>query len=343
MKREIEYHDVSTANLEEKRVLKILEYARKSENLKHIIQKVKQVAQLSTSISICASRVKRPESLLRTIRVKGLENACDLAGVLFVVEENKDIYMMANQLNDLFQNAEHYDLSKSLGVPPYKTVPLCYTILTQLYLDDVDVTVPFEIRIHDKVGILATESNYYLYKKDGISDVKERFELSGKMLDVIRLRAEIDSLKNKDDDKTNINNGLIRNSLVKNKDLFSNYLDDIYNVFKEYTRNLFRYNNKLRVGHFEFIDGKILNEQESNSLDEKLNHFFDLYYQRANVEFCEDDIINFYLRCCYAIERIKMIDISKFTDAFGQSGLNCHDEFGIPVEHGMFIKKNNFV
>ena len=319
MEKEIKYHDIKTASSEEKRILDILECARKSEDLKRIIQDVKMLAQSSTSITIYASRVKRSESFLRTVRVKGFENACDLAGVLFVVEENKEIYKISERLGSYFKNAEYYDLSKGLGIPPYKTVPLCYTILTQLYLKDVDITVPFEVRIHDKVGILATESNYYLYKKDGISNVKERFELSGKMLQVIRLRAEIDSLRDNEDGKNRVNDGLIRVNLVENKELFSHYLTDIYSVFKEYTRNLFRYNNKFRVGHFEFIDGKILNEQESNGLDEKLDNFFDLYYQCADVEFCEDDIINFYLRCCYAIEKIKMLDMSEFTDAFDLS------------------------
>ena len=339
MEKEIKYHDIKTASSEEKRILDILECARKSEDLKRIIQDVKMLAQLSASITIYASRVKRSESFLRTVRVKGFENACDLAGVLFVVEENKEIYKISERLGSYFKNVEHYDLSKELGIPPYKTVPLCYTILTQLYLKDVDVTVPFEVRIHDKVGILATESNYYLYKKDGISNVKERFELSGKMLQVIRLRAEIDSLRNNGDDKKTINSALIRENLLNNKNFFLHYLSDIYNVFKEYARNLFRYNNKHKVGHFEFVEGNILTDEESNNLDQKLYSLFDLYYKQANVELSSDEIMNFYFRCDYAINKIKMLELPEFVNIFEQlDSQHCN---GNPnhVERGYVYKK----
>lgn len=307
MEKQINYINPKMATEEEKKLLQVLENARQSEELKLIMSEIKHLATQATNISIYAQRIKRPESLLRTIRVKGTENACDLIGVLFVVDNNEDIYRIVDTICNIIKNVEHYDLSNSLGVPPYKVVPLCYTILSELYLKDVDTLVPFEIRIHDKEGILATESNYYLYKKDGISSVKERFELSGKTLELIKMRASIDSSKliNKIDIAKKEQD--IRKKILESKDLFSRYSEEIYGVFKEYAKNLFKYNNRIKVGHFDFLQGYSLSEEDLTYLDETLSKIFDSYYEDATAGLENKKIINMYDRCVQAILKINLL------------------------------------
>lgn len=220
MKNYIKYVDPTTATEDEKEILESIEKAKKSEELKSFMLNIKLLTQTEPNIISYAQRLKHPESLLRTIRIKGKENACDFVGMLFIVENNSDIYPIVGKIGDKIENTEHFDLSNDMGKPPHKTVPLSYTILSNLYLEDVGVEVPVEIRIHDKKGIIATETAHCIYKNDNISNVEERFKLSGKMLELFRMRCDIDYPDSLDSiNKATIEDEM-RKRVIENEDFF---------------------------------------------------------------------------------------------------------------------------
>lgn len=311
MKNIIKYVDPTMATEDEKEILENIEKAKKSEQLKSFMLSIKSLTQTESNIISYAQRLKRPESLLRTIRIKGKDNARDFVGMLFIVENKNDIYAIVEKIRGKIENAEYFDLIGDLGKPPHKTVPLSYTILTNSYLKDVGVEVPIEIRIHDKEGIIATESAHCLYKNDNISNVEERLRLSGKMLELFKMRCSIDfsnSLNLKDKTKTEEE---MRKIVIENEEFFAEHSEEIYCAWREYVKNVVKFNNRIKIGQFEFINGNSLPNETVDKLDEVLDRLFDDYYQSEGYGSNDSKAMNMFNRSIKVIEKISVLNLNR--------------------------------
>lgn len=311
IKNTIKYIDPTMATEDEKQILENIEKAKKSEQLKSFMLCIKSLMQTESNIISYAQRLKRPESLLRTIRIKGKDNARDFVGMLFIVENKNDIYTIVEKIRGKIENAEYFDLIGDLGKPPHKTVPLSYTILTNLYLKDVGVEVPIEIRIHDKEGIIATESAHCIYKNDTISNVEERFGLSGEMLELFKIRSSIDFSKSLNSIDKAKKEEEMKKRVIENEDFFAEYLEEIYYAWKEYAKNLVKFNNRIKIGQFEFINGNLLPNETVEKLDEVLDRLFDDYYQSQDYSSNDSKVINMFNRSIKVIEKFKILNLNR--------------------------------
>lgn len=311
MRNTIKYVDPTIATEDEKEILESIEKAKKSEQLKFFMLSIKSLTQTESNVISYAQRLKRPESLLRTIRIKGKDNACDFVGMLFIVENKNDIYAIVEKIRGKIENAEYFDLSGDLGKPPHKTVPLSYTILTNLYLEDVGVEVPIEIRIHDKEGIIETESAHCLYKNDNISNVEERFRLSGKMLELFKIRCSIDFSNSLNlNDKSKIEEEM-RKKVIENEEFFAKHSEEIYCAWREYVKNVVKFNNRIKIGQFEFINRNSQQNETVDKLDKVLDRLFDDYYQSEGYGSNDSKAMNMFNRSIKVMEKFKMLNLNR--------------------------------
>lgn len=222
-------------------------------------------------------RVKTNNSAVRKYRVGNYvksDELDDLCGMMIVTENLEDINQIVEMITPLLENPDEQDLTntfESRGVPP-----LSYIINSNMHFDDLDNSVPIEIRIQEKKRFLVIESLYYtLYKNDEI-DTTTKWDLNDILMRIMMKQSNINDEKLDPSIKGALERDL-KHLVDENAEFLNQNKDLVYEAWREYARVRFEYNYAREIEAGSEWVGDILNRVNDMLID-----VFDQYYASSS-------------------------------------------------------------
>ncbi len=257
---------------EERRLLERLKHIRESEEVQGFLLMIKSELEEKIGNVHFKARIKKNGSAIRKFRKGGYERASqmdDLCGVMIVTEDLSQVYLLVETIKKLLNKPQFLDLNDKTG--NYGVPPLSYILKSEMEFNDVEGTVPFEIRVQEVSRFITIEATYYsIYKNDALSD--DKWEINEVMLQIIRRQAQLDTGKCDNETKKKIKEEIAQ-LMAENAEIIVDNKQVVYEVWREYARVRFEYLHNTE------IQASCLFDQEAlTKIDSFLEKTFDEYY-----------------------------------------------------------------
>ena len=129
------------------------------------------------------------------------------------------------------------------------------------------------------------------------------------MLELFRMRCDIDYSNSLDSNNKATIEDEMRKRVIEDEDFFAEHPKEIYVAWREYAKNIVKFNNKIRIGQFKFIKGIPQADETVHKLDEVLDRLFDDYYQGEISDSNSSEALNMFNKSIRVIEKFKKLKL----------------------------------
>lgn len=301
--------DVKAETKEEKEITEFLNLLHESNEVQEFLDSIQREAH-KRNVYKYSSRIKNVDSAIRTYRInnKSLKDVHDYIGIWLIMNNEKEVYQIADYFKNKFPNAEYLDLvaEDSIYSPLVYikwTPPLNYVIFAKEKLIPNAADVPIELRITYKEAYISDQAAYFsVHKNDSTNLTNEERQNLRNIVQHITYKYALLNTRELTVEEQRKHLDELTKIIKDNYDFLKKNHDLCKDAVLVFGRTLYRYEHDKEMTN----DERVLSKSDIDDIDDWLKRKF--------CELIENGKGNVTDKIHEAVQKIRLIDYQEIKD-----------------------------